>query len=136
MRFRVNAYHTSYGPGAAFREIPTEIKSLAALHAPEIIRSIASFKKGLVLVVGPTGSGKSTLVSLIPRLLDAPDNSVLIDGIPIRHYKLEQLRQSIGFVPQETFLFSDSLAENISFGINFEPPRRRDTEKENKKNFN
>ena len=70
-----------------------------------------------VAFVGKTGSGKSTLVTLIPRLLDAPENSILIDGIPIRHYRLEQLRQSIGFVPQETFLFSDSIAENIAFGV-------------------
>jgi ATP-binding cassette subfamily B multidrug efflux pump len=70
-----------------------------------------------VAFVGKTGSGKSTLVTLIPRLLDAPEDSVLIDGIPIRHYKLEQLRKSIGFVPQETFLFSDSIAENIAFGV-------------------
>jgi len=70
-----------------------------------------------VAFVGKTGSGKSTLVTLIPRLLDAPENSILIDGIPIRHYRLEQLRKSIGFVPQETFLFSDSIAENIAFGV-------------------
>jgi len=70
-----------------------------------------------VALVGKTGSGKSTLVTLIPRLLDSPAGSVLIDGIPIRHYRLEQLRQSIGFVPQETFLFSDSIAENIAFGV-------------------
>jgi len=70
-----------------------------------------------VAFVGKTGSGKSTLVTLIPRLLDAPENSVLIDGIPIRHYKLEQLRKAIGFVPQETFLFSDTIAENIAFGV-------------------
>ncbi len=72
-----------------------------------------------VALVGKTGSGKSTLVTLVPRLLDAPEGSVLIDGIPIRHYKLEQLRQSIGFVPQETFLFSDSIAENIAFGVDY-----------------
>ena len=70
-----------------------------------------------VAFVGKTGSGKSTLVSLIPRLLDAPENSVFVDNIPVRQYPLEQLRKSIGFVPQETFLFSDTLAENISFGI-------------------
>ena len=70
-----------------------------------------------VAFVGKTGSGKSTLVTLVPRLLDAPDGAVLIDGIPIRHYKLEQLRKSIGFVPQETFLFSDTIAENIAFGV-------------------
>jgi len=70
-----------------------------------------------VAFVGRTGSGKSTLVSLVPRLLDAPDGSVLIDGIPVRHYHIAQLRRAIGFVPQETFLFSDTLAENISMGI-------------------
>ncbi len=70
-----------------------------------------------VAFVGKTGSGKSTLVSLIPRLLDATDNTIFIDNIPIRRFPLEQLRKSIGFVPQETFLFSDSLAENIAFGV-------------------
>lgn len=70
-----------------------------------------------VAFVGKTGSGKSTLVSLVPRLLDAPEGTILLDDIPLRHYKLEQLRKSIGFVPQETFLFSDSIADNIAFGI-------------------
>ncbi|MBA3350977.1 MAG: ABC transporter ATP-binding protein, partial [Blastocatellia bacterium] len=70
-----------------------------------------------VAFVGKTGSGKSTLVSLVPRLLDAPDGTILIDGIPVRRYPLEQLRKSIGFVPQETFLFSDTLAENIAMGV-------------------
>ncbi|MGI9056650.1 MAG: ABC transporter ATP-binding protein [Pyrinomonadaceae bacterium] len=73
-----------------------------------------------VAFVGKTGSGKSTLVTLIPRILDAPENSILIDDVPIRHYPLEQLRQSIGFVPQETFLFSNTLARNIAFGVDKE----------------
>ena len=68
-------------------------------------------------IVGPTGSGKSTLVSLIPRLADAAPGTVFIDGRPIREYSLETLRRNIGFVPQETFLFSDTIRENIAFGV-------------------
>ena len=67
-------------------------------------------------VVGPTGSGKTTLVSLIPRIYDAAPGAVLIDGRAIREYSLEQLRRNVGFVPQETFLFSDTVRENIAFG--------------------
>ena len=68
-------------------------------------------------IVGPTGSGKTTLVSLIPRIYDAAPGAVLIDGRPIREYPLEFLRKNIGFVPQETFLFSESIRENIAFGV-------------------
>jgi ATP-binding cassette subfamily B multidrug efflux pump len=67
-------------------------------------------------IVGPTGSGKTTLVSLIPRIYDAEPGSVLIDGRPVRDYPLEMLRRNIGFVPQETFLFSETVRENIAFG--------------------
>jgi ATP-binding cassette subfamily B multidrug efflux pump len=67
-------------------------------------------------IVGPTGSGKTTLVSLIPRIYDATPGSVLIDGRPIREFPLEFLRRQIGFVPQETFLFSETVRENIAFG--------------------
>jgi ATP-binding cassette subfamily B protein len=67
-------------------------------------------------IVGPTGSGKTTLVNLIPRIQDASPGAVLIDGRPIREYGLEPLRRNIGFVPQETFLFSDTIRENIAFG--------------------
>ena len=67
-------------------------------------------------IVGPTGSGKSTLVNLIPRLYDATPGSVLIDGLPIRDYPLDVLRANIGFVPQETFLFSQTIRGNIAFG--------------------
>ncbi|HEV2276464.1 MAG TPA: ABC transporter ATP-binding protein [Acidobacteriaceae bacterium] len=68
-------------------------------------------------IVGPTGSGKSTLVSLIPRLYDAPEGAVLIDNRPIRDYPLETLRSNIGFVPQETFLFSETIRNNVAFGV-------------------
>ncbi|MFZ0800605.1 MAG: ABC transporter ATP-binding protein [Terriglobales bacterium] len=67
-------------------------------------------------IVGPTGSGKTTLVNLIPRIYDAAPGSVLIDDRPIREYSLEFLRANIGFIPQETFLFSESVRENIAFG--------------------
>jgi ATP-binding cassette subfamily B protein len=68
-------------------------------------------------IVGPTGSGKTTLVNLIPRIYDAADGMVLIDGRPIREYSIAGLRKSIGFVPQETFLFSDRIRENIALGV-------------------
>ncbi|WP_420237286.1 ABC transporter ATP-binding protein [Telmatobacter bradus] len=67
-------------------------------------------------IVGPTGSGKSTLVSLLARLYDAPDGALLIDGRPVREYPLAVLRKNIGMVPQETFLFSESIRENLLFG--------------------
>lgn len=67
-------------------------------------------------LVGPTGSGKSTLVGLIARLYDAAPGMVLIDDRPVREYPLATLRANIGFVPQETFLFSESIRENIAFG--------------------
>ncbi len=68
-------------------------------------------------IVGPTGSGKTTLVNLIPRIYDAEPGTVLIDGRPIRQFPLDSLRRNIGFVPQETFLFSDTIRENIAYGI-------------------
>jgi ATP-binding cassette, subfamily B, multidrug efflux pump len=67
-------------------------------------------------LVGPTGSGKSTLVNLVPRLQDAAPGMVLLDGKPIRSFRLEELRQAIGFVPQETFLFSNTIRDNVAFG--------------------
>jgi|CZKF01.1.fsa_nt_gi ATP-binding cassette subfamily B protein len=68
-------------------------------------------------IVGPTGSGKSTLINLITRLYEAPEGSLLIDGRPVRDYPLAVLRQNIGLVPQETFLFSTTIRENIAFGV-------------------
>ena len=67
--------------------------------------------------VGPTGSGKTTLINLILRLIDATTGSILIDGKDIRSFRLKVLRKNIGYVPQETFLFSETIEENISFGV-------------------
>ena len=68
-------------------------------------------------IIGPTGSGKSTLATLVARLWDAPNGSLLIDGRSIREYPIDEIRRAIGYVPQDTFLFSETLAENIAFGL-------------------
>jgi ATP-binding cassette subfamily B multidrug efflux pump len=67
-------------------------------------------------IVGPTGCGKSTLVSLISRLYEAPEGTLLVDGRPVREYPLAVLRRNIGMVSQETFLFSETIRENLAFG--------------------
>ncbi len=68
-------------------------------------------------IVGPTGSGKTTLAALVARLWEAPDGAVLIDGRSIREWPLDTLRRSIGYVPQDTYLFSETIGENIAFGL-------------------
>jgi ATP-binding cassette subfamily B protein len=73
-------------------------------------------------VVGPTGSGKTTLAALIARLWEAPDGQILIDGHPIRDWPLETLRRAIGYVPQDTYLFSETVGENITFGLEKHDP--------------
>jgi ATP-binding cassette subfamily B protein len=69
-----------------------------------------------VAIVGPTGSGKTTLVSLLPRLHDPPPGTVFVDGHDVRRIPLALLRSAVGFVPQEAFLFSDTIRENVDFG--------------------
>ena len=84
----------------------------------EVLRDISlTIPAGSSLaIVGPTGSGKSTLVNLISRMYEAPEGSLLIDGRPVREYPLAVLRRNIGMVPQETFLFSEPMRENLAFG--------------------
>ena len=77
-------------------------------------------------IVGPTGSGKTTLAALVARLWEAPDGAVLIDGRSIREWPLDTLRRAIGYVPQDTYLFSETVGENIAFGLpNFDLERVR-----------
>jgi ATP-binding cassette subfamily B protein len=100
---------------------PSEQKSLAgdpeSVGTP-VLRGISlKIPAGSSLaIVGPTGSGKTTLVNLISRLYEAPEGSLLIDGRPVRDYPLAVLRGNIGMVPQETFLFSTTIRENLAFG--------------------
>ena len=84
----------------------------------EVLRDISlTIPAGSSLaIVGPTGSGKSTLVNLISRLYEAPEGTLKIDGRPVRDYPLAVLRHNIGMVPQETFLFSETIRENLAFG--------------------
>ncbi len=70
-----------------------------------------------VAIVGPTGSGKTTLAALIARLWEAPNGTLYLDGRPIREWPLAELRRAIGFVPQDTYLFSETVGENIAFGL-------------------
>jgi ATP-binding cassette, subfamily B, multidrug efflux pump len=89
----------SYGDAQVLRDVSLKIPAGSSLA-----------------IVGPTGSGKTTLVNLLTRLYEAPEGSLLIDGRPVRDYPLAVLRRNIGMVPQETFLFSDTLRENLTFG--------------------
>jgi ATP-binding cassette subfamily B multidrug efflux pump len=95
-----------------FRHLNFSYNSTPVLH--DINLQIAAGSS--LAIVGPTGSGKTTLVSLIPRIYDAEPGSVLIDGVPVREYPIDVLRRNLGFVPQETFLFSETVRENIAFG--------------------
>src|SRR5690242_6515328 len=78
-------------------------------------------------IVGPTGCGKTTLAALVARLWEAPEGTVLIDGHPIQDWPLETLRRSIGYVPQDTYLFSETVGGNIAFGLpGYNPERARE----------
>jgi ATP-binding cassette subfamily B protein len=75
-------------------------------------------------IVGPTGSGKTTLAALVARLWEAPPGTLFLDGRPIREWPLERLRRAIGYVPQDTYLFSETVGGNIAFGTNDSAPER------------
>jgi len=112
-------------PAAGSRAVPTplrgeiEFRDVRVEHAGRPALDGISLRiaaGSTVAIVGPTGCGKTTLVSLIPRLRDPHEGAVVLDGIDLREFDPAVLRQSIGFVPQETFLFSTTLADNIAFG--------------------
>jgi ATP-binding cassette subfamily B protein len=90
-----------------------------ATSHPIVLRDInLAVPSGSTLaVVGPTGSGKTTLAALVARLWEAPNGEILIDGKPIQEWPLSTLRQAIGYVPQDTYLFGETVGENIAFGL-------------------
>jgi ATP-binding cassette, subfamily B, multidrug efflux pump len=106
--------------GIAIRgEIEFRDLTFAYGNAPPVLEHVsARIAPGqTVALVGPTGSGKSTLISLIARVHDPPPGTVFVDGVDVRDLPLAALRGAIGFVPQEPFLFSDTLADNVAFGL-------------------
>ena len=97
-----------------------EFRGVSFAYGQTIVLHDISFKiaaGGSLAIVGPTGSGKTTLVNLIPRLFDVQQGEVLLDGISVERRPLEQLRRAVGYVPQETFLFSVPLRENVGLGL-------------------
>ena len=101
-----------------FRGVTLQYPSGRALNHVDLLIPAGA----TLAVVGHTGSGKSTLVSLVPRLIDPTSGAVYLDGINLRDLDPAELRRHIGFVPQETFLFSATLAENIAFGVEHATP--------------
>lgn len=96
-----------------FRNVQVRFGTTQALKGIDL--SIPAGKT--IAIAGHTGSGKSTFVSLIPRMIDPSEGKILIDGVDVKDRDPYELREQIGFVPQETFLFSTTLAENIAFGV-------------------
>jgi ABC-type multidrug transport system fused ATPase/permease subunit len=110
-----------------------EFKNVSFKYAEKyVLKNInLTIKKGqTVALVGQSGSGKSTLVDLLPRFWDVQEGEILIDGINIKDYKLTDLRTLMGNVNQESILFNDTIANNISFGVeNAEMPAIEDAAK-------
>jgi len=97
-----------------------ELRNVSFAYGTAIVLHDISFSVpagGSLAIVGHTGSGKSSLVNLLPRLFDPQQGEVRIDGVDVKRYPIDQLRRAIGYVPQETFLFSVPLRENVGFGI-------------------
>ena len=103
-----------------------EFRNVSFSYGDPLVLKDISFKVNpgqILAIIGPTGSGKTTLINLVPRLIDVSDGIVYIDGQDIRAIPLKVLRKNIGYVQQETFLFSETIEENISFGVKNPDPK-------------
>jgi ATP-binding cassette subfamily B protein len=99
-----------------------EVRNLTFVYPDSGIRALSEISfhinAGQTLgIIGTTGSGKSTIANLLMRMYDPTEGEILVDGIPIQSYSISSLRKQIGFVPQDVFLFSDTIANNIAFGL-------------------
>jgi ATP-binding cassette subfamily B multidrug efflux pump len=104
---------SEYSAEIGFRNVEMRFGERTALHDINLLIHSGE----TIAIVGHTGSGKTTLVNLIARLMDPSSGSVTLGGVDLRRFDPEDLRRQIGFVPQETFLFSATLAENIAWGV-------------------
>src|SRR5882762_3481081 len=111
---------TQLGRTIEFRNVGFHYPSDAPGEPRWVLRNVSfSVPAGATFgVVGATGSGKSALIDLIPRMYDPQEGEILVDGVPARNIPLEELRREIGFVPQESLLFSDTIGSNLSYGTN------------------
>jgi ATP-binding cassette, subfamily B, multidrug efflux pump len=121
--------HSILNPQSAIRNVGSAIRTVKGdiefrdlvfgFNGTTVLHHVsATIKAGqTVALVGMTGAGKSTLIALLARLHDPPPGTVFIDGVDVREWPLAELRSAIGFVPQEPFLFSDTLANNVAFGL-------------------
>ena len=108
-----------------------EIRGLTFTYPESTVPALDRIALGIeagqtVAFIGATGSGKSTLINLLPRMHEPPPGTIFLDGVDVREIPLATLRGAIGFVPQEPFLFSDTIAENIAFGVTPAQPRDAD----------
>lgn len=110
------------GPGAdAPREGSVEFRDVSFRYpgtSGDVLRNVSfrAFKGETVAFIGATGSGKTTLVDLIPRFYDATSGQVLVDGVDVREYRLKDLRDRIGYVPQKSFMFKGTVDSNVRYG--------------------
>ena len=119
----INIKDGKVSKGKAGQEGTVEFKNVSFKYsdADEYLLKNISFKanKGeTIAFIGSTGSGKSTLINLVPRFYDATDGEVLVDGVNVKDYKLEELYNKIGYVPQKAVMFNGTVASNVSYGDN------------------
>ncbi len=115
-RFRSNIFMQRGAVAGAFRAIPFRIMSFDELGIPSVVQNLCNKPRGLILVTGPTGAGKSTAMGLLHRQDDPQSGAIRIDGVDIRDVTIDSLRAHTGVVFQESLLFYRCIADNLRVG--------------------